>query len=149
MADTSRRQQIIEYVKGVLEDAAPVGTTVRKGRKAPQNESKLPMVQIYWHIEQIHQSLGNPRRPMKLQRNLTLEIKITTAGDDIAFDEQCQWVITALWNAGNLGGLVTNLSEAETVPYLEDSSVNDAITAGAIRYVAEFTTLPGDVTAAN
>jgi hypothetical protein len=120
---------------------------VRKGRRAPESEKVLPLVQVYWYVEQTH-ALGNPRRPMKLQRNLTLEIKITTSGDDEAFDANAMWVVAAMWNAGNLNGLVTNLSEAETVPQLEDSSVNGAITAGAVRFMVEYTTLPGDMSAA-
>ena len=58
-------------------------------------------------------------------------------------------IVAAMWNAGNFGRLVKNVTEAETVPYLEDSSVNDQLLAGAIRYAVEYTTLPGDITAGN
>lgn len=145
---TSRRQNIIDAIVAALTAAAPTGCNVRKGRKAPENENMLPLIQVYWHMEQA-KGIGNPRRPSLMQRNMTLEVKITVSGDDAAFDAESQWVIASLFAAGNLGGLVTNLSEAETQPFLEDSSVNDAITAGAVRYMVEYTTLPGDLTAAN
>jgi hypothetical protein len=139
-------QRIIDAVVAALMAAQPDGVTVKKGRKAPTNIDQL--VQVYWHIEH---SVGitNPRRPALMTRNMVLEIKVTVAGDDEAFDVQRQWIVVALWNAGNLGGLVKNLSEAETIPYLEDSSVDGTITASAIRYAVEYTTLPGDLTAGN
>ena len=141
-------QQFIGKVVETLTGAAPQGVKVRKGRKAPTNEAALPMVQVYWHVEQ-SKAIGNPLRPMLLSRTMTLEIKVTVTGDDDAFDVQRQWIIAAMWNAGNFGKLVKNVTEAETVPYLEDSSVNDQILAGAIRYAVEYTTLPGDITAGN
>lgn len=141
-------QRIIDAVVQVLNDGAPQGVKVKKGRKAPSNESALPLVQVYWHIEQ-NKPIGNPRRPVLMSRHMTLEIKVTVKGDDDDFDTQRLWVVPAMWNAGNLGGLVKDATEAETVPYLEDSSVNDTITAGAIRYAVEYTTLPGDLTAGN
>ncbi len=140
-------KQIIDKVTATLKAAAPDGVTVEKGRKAPVDEQDCPKVQVYWHHEQ-PSPIGNPRKPILLSRSLVLEVKITVAGDD-EFDTQRQWVVATLWMAGNLGGLVKNLSEAETVPYIEDSSVNDSITAGAIRYAVEYTTLPGDLTAGN
>jgi hypothetical protein len=142
----SIRQRIIDQVVVLLAAAAPPLRKVRKGRKASNNEGYY--VQVYWHIEQVR-AIGNPRKPMLADRNLTLEIKITVPGDDEVFDAECQWVVAALWTAGNLGGLVKNVSEGETVPYLEDSSVTGALTAGAIRYAVEYTTLPGDLTAGN
>ena len=141
-------QQIIDAVVNVPRTRPPIALKVRKGRKAPSNESILPLVQVYWHIEQT-KPIGNPRRPMLMTRHLSLEIKITVKGDDDDFDAQRQWVVAAMWNADRLGGLVKDATEAETVPYLEDSSVNDSITAGAIRYAVEYTTLPGDLTSGN
>jgi len=147
MAD-SIAQQFIGKVVATLTGAAPQGVNVRKGRKAPTNESMLPMVQVYWHVEQV-KGVGNPLRPMLLSRTMMLEIKVTVSGDDNAFDAERQWIIAAMWNAGNFSRLVKNVTEAETVPYLEDSSVNDQIVAAAIRYAVEYTTLPGDITAGN
>lgn len=141
-------QQFIGQVVQALTDAAPQGVNVRKGRRAPTNESMLPMVQVYWHIEQT-KPIGNPRKPMLMERHMTLEIKVTVSGDDEAFDVQRQWIVAAMWRAGTFGGAVKDATEAETVPYLEDSSVNDQIVAGAIRYAVEYTTLPGDITAGN
>jgi len=141
-------QRIIQAVVDVLTNAAPQGTNVKKGRKTPVNESALPLVQVYWHIENTH-GVGNPRRPMLMTRNLVLEIKFSVAGDDEEFDAGRQWIVAALWNADTLGGLIKNITEAETVPCLEDSSVNQTITAGAIRYAVEYTTLPGDITSGN
>jgi hypothetical protein len=147
MAD-SITLRILTAVYDALSAAAPDATTVRKGRKSPSSEAKCPMVQVYWHIEQ-NVGVGNPRRPMLMTRNLVMEIKITVVGEDEDFDAQRQWVVAALWNAGNLGGLVKNLSEAETIPVIDDSSVSGSMTAGAIRYAVEFTTSPGDITAVN
>jgi hypothetical protein len=140
-------QRIIDAVIAALKTAAPVGRKVRKGRKSPQNESQMPMVQVYWHQE-TPVGVGNPRKPMMMTRHMVLELKVTVAGEDDAFDIERQWVVAAMWNAGTLDGLAKNISEAETVPFLEESSVNDSITAGAIRYAVEYATLPGDLTAA-
>lgn len=140
-------QQIVDGVTAGLTAAAPSGRTVKKGRKAASNLDGV-LVQVYWHHETA-KGIGNPRQPMQMQRFQVLEIKVTVPGDDEAFDAERQWIVAAMWNLGNLNKLANNISEAETVPYLEDSSVDGTITASAIRYAVEYTTLPGDLTAGN
>ena len=141
-------QKIMDMTKTTLADAAPEGVTVKKGRKAPKNEPKTAHVQVYWHHEAAS-GIGNPRKPMLMSRHMILEIKVTVPGEDEDFDTHRQWIVAAMWNAGNLGGLAKNVSEAETIPYLEDSSESGTLTASAIRYAVEYTTAPGDLTAAN
>jgi hypothetical protein len=141
-------QRIIDAVKTALTDAAPQDVTVKKGRKAPKNEPKVAHVQVYWHHEAAS-GVGNPRKPMLMSRHMVLEIKVTVPGEDEDFDVHRQWIVAAMWNAETLGGLAKNVSEAETIPYLEDSSESGALTASAIRYAVEYTTAPGDLTAAN
>jgi hypothetical protein len=141
----SRAQQILDAVVAGLVAAAPAGSVVKKGRKAPTNLDG-PKVQVYWHYEKVR-AIGDPRKPMMHSRNLVLEIKVTVPGDDEAFDVERQWIIAAMWNLGDLNRLVKDIEEAETIPYLEDSSEDGTITASAIRYAVEYTTLPGDLTA--
>ena len=141
-------QRIIDAVTTALTDAAPQGVTVKKGRKAPTSEKSLPCVQVYWHHEAAS-GIGDPRKPMLMSRHMVLEIKVTVAGEDEDFDTHRQWIVAAMWKAGNLGGLAKNVSEAETIPYLEDSSESGTLTASAIRYAVEYTTAPGDLRAAH
>jgi hypothetical protein len=139
-------QQVMNTVTTTLQGSAPDGVAVAKGRKTAINEGSLPEVLVYWHQESIV-PVGNPRRPSMLTRNLILEVKLTVNGTDEDWDFYRQWIIAAMWNAGTLGGLVKNLSEGETVPYLDDSSASGPLTSGAIRFAVEYTTLPGDLTA--
>jgi hypothetical protein len=140
-------QQIIDGVFQGLTAAAPAGRTVRKGRKAATNIDDV-QVQVYWHHE-MSTGVGDPRKPMQMLRHMVLEIKVVVPGDDEAFDIERQWIVAAVWGLGTLNRLAKNISEAETIPYLEDSSADGTITASAIRYAVEYTTQPGDVTAGN
>jgi hypothetical protein len=140
-------QQIVDGVTAGLTAAAPSGRTVKKGRKAPTNLTGV-LVQVYWHHETA-KGVGDPRKPSQMHRFQVLEIKVTVPGDDEAFDVERQWIVAAMWSLGTLNRLAKNISEAETVPFLEDSSADGAITASAIRYAVEYTTLPGDLTAGN
>jgi hypothetical protein len=144
----SLAQRIIDAVQAALTSGAPQGVSVKKGRKAPKNEPKAAHVQVYWHHE-ASSGIGDPRKPMLMNRQMVLEIKVTVPGEDEDFDAQRQWIVAAMWRAGNLGGLAKNVSEAETIPYLEDSSESGTLTASAIRYAVEYTTAPGDLTAAH
>jgi hypothetical protein len=141
-------QRIIDAVLAALTSAAPPSVTAKKGRKAPKNEPPVANVQVYWHHEAAS-GIGDPRKPMLMNRHMVLEIKVTVPGDDQDFDAQRQWIVAAMWSAGNFGGLAKNVSEAETIPYLEDSSESGTLTASAIRYAVEYTTAPGDLTAAH
>ena len=135
---------------GPLEDYPVLkGGRVDKNRHLPIGRDEFPRYSVYF-IHESPRPVGNPRRPVILDRTLTIETRILVFGNDDEADQHCQWIISKLGGAEHLIGmdgtrLTLNISEGETVfAPLEGSE--GKITNTTIRWVIEYKTLPADIT---
>jgi hypothetical protein len=151
----SIRKQITDSILALLDDGdtsnAPTidSGRINKNRRIPIGRDELPMYSVYL-IHEAPTPVGQQRRPVVLDRKLTLEVRVIVQGNDDDADEHCQWVTAQIGGAGQLPGqdgknLVLNISEAETLfEPLEGSE--GKITVTSIRWVVDYKTLPADMT---
>jgi hypothetical protein len=135
---------------GPLSDSPGLrGGRVNKNRHLPIGRDELPTYSVYF-IQEDPSPAGNPRRPVVIERKLTIETRIIVHGDDDAADPHCQWVTAQLGGAERLIGvdgtqLTMSISEGATVfSPLEGSE--GKVTETAIRWTVEYKTLPADIT---
>jgi hypothetical protein len=154
MADSIRKLITDEIMR--LLDGGPLHSSpslrlgrVNKNRHLPIGRDELPMYSTYF-IHEAPTTVGDPRRPMILNRKLTVETRIIVHGNDDDADPHCQWVVAQLGGAERLIGLdgtrlTMSISEGETIfGPLEGSDGKVSITT--IRWVVEYKTLPADIT---
>jgi hypothetical protein len=121
---------------------------INKNRRIPIGRDELPMYSVYF-IHEAPTAVGNPRRPVVLDRKLTIETRVIVQGNDDAADEHCVWVVSRLGGPDPLMDgdvrLTLNISEAETLfEPLEGSEGKILIVS--IRWIVEYKTLPADMT---
>lgn len=154
MADSIRKlitDQVLQRLDGgPLSDSPTLaGGRINKNRHIPIGRDEMPMYSVYF-IHEAPTPAGNPRRPVILDRKLTIEIRIIVRGNDDDVDPHCQWVTGQMGSAGRLIAtdgmrLTLSISEGETVfESLEGSEGKVTITS--IRWVVEYKTLPADIT---
>jgi hypothetical protein len=140
MAD-SKTKQITDGIVAALDAIdKPAGVTVNKSRRTPASVSQLPMYSVYRVHREIAEVGGDPRKPARLRRTMTVEIKVRVPGDDDALDVHEQYVIAKM-NGTNLGGAATNVSE-KTADYQGEESTDSEIAVAILQYEVEYIT-PG------
>lgn len=154
MAD-SIRKRIIDALMARLDDGPAEDSPsladrrINKNRSIPIGKDELPMYSVYF-IHESPTTVGNPRRPVVLDRRLLLEVRVIVRGTDDDADPHCQWVTAQLASVDRLPqedgtNLILNISEAETLfEPLEGS--DGKITVTSIRWTVEYKTLPADMT---
>jgi hypothetical protein len=95
---------------------------------------------VYRVHREIAEVGGDPRKPARLRRTMTVEIKVRVPGDDDALDVHEQYVIAKM-NGTNLGGAATNVSE-KTADYQGEESTDSEIAVAILQYEVEYIT-PG------
>jgi hypothetical protein len=148
MAD-SIRKLITDAILMRLTGGLVPSKRINKNRRIPIGRHDLPMYSVYF-IHEAPTPVGNPRKPVILDRKLLVETRIIVEGDDDAADPHCQWIIEQLGSGEPLrdddGNVITMaISESETIfEPLEGSEGSILITA--IRWFVEYRTAPGDIT---
>jgi hypothetical protein len=148
MAD-SIRKQITDAILQRLAGGPVPSRRINKNRRIPVGRHDLPMYSVYF-VNDAPTPVGNPRKPVILDRKLLVETRIIVEGDDDAADPHCQWVISQLGSGIPLKAtdgtpLTMAIYEGETIfEPLEGSEGTILITA--IRWTVEYRTKPGDIT---
>jgi hypothetical protein len=154
MADSVRKQIVDKIMQrldgGPFSDAPTIYSgRLNKNRSIPIGRDELPMYSVYF-IHEAPQAVGNPRRPVILDRRLTIETRIIVRGTDDDADPHCQWVTSQLGNPEPITApdgkrLTLSIAEGETVFAALEGSEGKVLNT-AIRWVVEYKTLPADMT---
>lgn len=154
MADSIRKlitDQVLQRLDGGPLSGSPTlaGGRINKNRSIPVGRDEMPMYSVYF-IHEAPTPVGNPRRPVIVDRKLTIETRIIVRGTDDDADPHCQWVTSQMGVGERLVAtdgtrLTLSISEGETVfEALEGSE--GKVTFTSIRWVIEYRTLPADIT---
>ena len=149
MADSISKQIVTAMVALLSADGGPDGMHITRERTFQISEDIMPEVAVYRLKEQTTQ-VGDPRRPVLIQRNFFVEIAITAARADgepagDACDLYQQWVVKQLASDLKLGGLAKSVTEVETDWTPEEGSNGGSMTT-FLRYRVEYMTPAGDIT---
>ncbi|WP_263418674.1 hypothetical protein [Terriglobus albidus] len=154
MADSIKKQIRQALMARLYAAGAPAGITsdtVLAQRTRPKAITSLPSYSIFFAHEADPKPVGHPRQPVRLDRVMTIVVRIAVVGEDDAIDVHEQWVVKQLASAWRLvsaqyqHGLIMSITEgASKWNAVEDASAT--ITELDKQWHVEYSTLPDDIT---
>lgn len=123
---------------------------INKNRTHAIGPGELPMYSVYFLHELPHPIGGDKRRPVLLNKHITVETRIITDGTDDDADAHAIWVTNRMASADRLPqpdgtNLTLAITEAETFfETLEGSEEERTVTR--IQWTVEYQTRPNDIT---